>query len=205
MRARVAALAADHERCIVKLIVTRGIVAARGYRPSGSEQPTLLAMFYPWPAATADAFDVTISPVLLGENPLLAGLKHLNRLEQVLAQQSLADSAASEALMLSSSGNVICGSMSNLFLCEEAALVTPRLDTCGVAGIMRGLVIDAASDLGVPVHIETVSLERLQAATALFVSNVRLGLQAVSHIGGRTLRVDSRMIPLRDRIYAHSD
>jgi 4-amino-4-deoxychorismate lyase len=150
LSAKIATAATGHARCLVKLIVTRGIATARGYRPTGAEIPTVLVQHYPWPAAVTGRFVVDISAVRLGENPVLAGIKHLNRLEQVVAQQQAGVAGVSETLMRASTGHLICGSMSNLFLCEAAALITPGVEQCGVTGVMRGLVIDAARALAVP-------------------------------------------------------
>jgi 4-amino-4-deoxychorismate lyase len=179
-------------------------IAARGFRPTGAETPTVVVQAYPWPAPAAGRFVVDVSAVRLGENPLLAGLKHLNRLEQVLAQQQAGVAGVSETLMRASTGHLICGSMSNLFLCEAAALITPGVDQCGVAGVMRGLVVDAAQALMLPLRIEAVPLERLQAAPAAFVTNVRLGLQAVDILEQRELAADGRVKKLQDWIHAHS-
>ena len=204
LQAEIATAAAGQSRCLVKVIVTRGVATVRGYRPSGAEVPTLVVQLYPWLAPAAGRFTVDVSPVRLGENPLLAGLKHLNRLEQVLAQQQAGIAGVSETLMRASSGGVICGSMSNLFLCEAAALITPGLEQCGVAGIMRSLVIDAARALAMPLQVEAVSPERLQAAPAAFVTNVRLGLKAIDNLGRRDLATDERVAKLQDWIHAHT-
>ncbi len=204
LQTKIAAAASGQARCLVKLIVTRGVAMARGYRPTGTEIPTVLVQSYAWPVPVASQFVVDISAVQLGENPLLAGLKHLNRLEQVLAQQQAGIAGVSETLMRTSTGHLICGSMSNLFLCEAAALITPGVDQCGVAGVMRSLVIDAAQALALPLRIETVSLERLQAAPAAFVTNVRWGLQAIDLLAQRELVMDERPRMLRDWIHAHT-
>jgi 4-amino-4-deoxychorismate lyase len=204
LQAKIAALADGQARCLVKLIVTRGVATARGYRPSGAEVPTLVVQLYPWPAPAAGRFTVDVSPVRLGENPLLAGLKHLNRLEQVLAQQQAGIAGVSETLMRASSGGVICGSMSNLFLCEATALITPGVEQCGVAGVMRSLVMDAARAVALPLHVAAVSPERLHAAPAAFVTNVRLGLQSVGTLERRELAVDPRVLKLQDWIHAHT-
>ena len=79
---------------------------------------------------------VRIGALRLAENPLLAGLKHCNRLEQVLARREWTDPGIAEALMFSSSGNLISGSMSNVFLVQGGRLRTPAVDRCGVAGVV---------------------------------------------------------------------
>jgi 4-amino-4-deoxychorismate lyase len=201
LAAEVGMLAASQPACIVKLIVTRGIARGRGYRPGGDEQPTRVLSRHPWPVAPAPMWRLGISPVPLGENPRLAGLKHLNRLEQVLAQRERPPQL-DEVVMLSSAGEVISGSMSNLFMVEGERLVTPSLERCGVEGVMRGLVLEAAPALGWRTAIETVSVARLRSAAALFVTNVRLGLQRVASIDGADCGSDPRLQGLVEAIDA---
>jgi 4-amino-4-deoxychorismate lyase len=117
----------------------------------------------------------------------LAGLKHLNRLEQVLAQQQLRGTKREEALMLSSAGHVIGGSMSNLFLADEAGLSTPCVEDCGVAGVMRELVCAAAASHGQPVRIRRIDAAELEVAREAFLTNVRWGVRSISELSGRTL------------------
>lgn len=177
-------------RCIMKLILTRGLARRRGYRPSGDETPTRILRRYDWPAERAAAptgFRVALSSVTLGLNPLLAGLKHLNRLEQVLAQGAMGAAPLEEVLMLSSAGDVIGGSMSNIFLADEAGLFTPSLADCGVEGVMRQVVCATAAAHGVPVRVRRVArLELLQVREA-FLTNVRWGVQPIGLLEGRAL------------------
>jgi 4-amino-4-deoxychorismate lyase len=116
--AEIAAHAAGQGRCTGKLILSRGLARRRGYRPVGDQTPTRILTRHEWPVAPSPApvspatqgFRVAISSVKLGLNPLLAGLKHLNRLEQVLAQSAMRDAPLEQVLMLSSAGQVIGGS-----------------------------------------------------------------------------------------------
>jgi 4-amino-4-deoxychorismate lyase len=188
-------LAAGQPDCILKLILTRGVARGRGYRPSGEERPTRVLARHPWPASLARAWRLGISPVRLGENPRLAGLKHLNRLEQVLAQRER-PAELDEILMLTATDAVICGSMSNLFLVEDDCLLTPSVERCGVEGVLRRLVLDVAAAAGFRTAIGSVDLPRLRAARALFVTNVRLGVQPVAWLEGRELEQDPRVAAL---------
>jgi 4-amino-4-deoxychorismate lyase len=202
VRTEITSLAAQTDRSILKLIVTRGGAVERGYRPTGREQTTRILMRYPWPPEARHEFQMGFSAVRLGENRELAGIKHLNRLEQVLARQQLTNTPIDEVVMLSSSGLAICGSMSNLFVCEDGALLTPELTLCGVAGVMRGLVMEAAQALGLELQVVAVQADRLRQASSLFVTNVRLGLQVVHRLEGRRLPVDARVSALQDWISA---
>ena len=86
------------------------------------------------------------SPTMrLGENPALAGLKHCNRLEQVLARAEWRDARDRRGALFRSGGALVSGTMSNVFLVREGRLATPRLDRCGVAGVMRAAVLHAAA------------------------------------------------------------
>jgi 4-amino-4-deoxychorismate lyase len=202
IRAEIEALAGGAEPCIVKLIVTRGPALARGYQPTGKEQPTRILLRYPW-SAPPTSLRLGFSAVSLGENAALAGIKHLNRLEQVLARQQ-AGGSLDEVVMRSQSGLPTCGSMSNLFVCEAGMLLTPDLNRCGVAGVMRSLVIDAAHALGLELQIAALDAARLRAAPGLFMTNVRWGLKTVREFEGRTMPEDRRVIALQEWINAQA-
>jgi 4-amino-4-deoxychorismate lyase len=201
LRAEAAVVAAGMPRALVKIIVTRGEARARGYRPRGDEIPTRIVSAYPWPAAPDAQFRAGLSPVMLGACPQLAGIKHLNRLEQVMAQRA-ADPGLHEVLMRSPQGEVVCGSMSNLFLWQGRELLTPRLAACGVAGIMRALVLEAAPRLGLAVRVASISVAQAASARAIILTNVRLGLQPVHWYEGRRLEVDERGAQLQELIDA---
>jgi 4-amino-4-deoxychorismate lyase len=200
LQAEIRGLAAGQRRCIVKVMVTRGTATRRGYAPGGDERPTRIVSRHEWPdrpVRAASGFQVGISSVTLGTNPLLAGLKHLNRLEQVLAQMQRDAAAVDEVLMLSTAGQVIGGSMSNVFLADDSGLVTPELGACGVAGVMRRLVLEAAATLRQPVSVRPVAASELAAAREVFVTNVRWGVQSVRLLEGRALAGDAHARRLR--------
>jgi len=196
---QIAALAPGGDRCIVKLILTRGVARRRGYRPSGDERPTVLLRRYEWPATAPPeaAFRVGISSVRLGMNPLLAGLKHLNRLEQVMAQNAMRKAPLEEVIMLSSAGQVIAGSMCNLFLADDSGLFTPALEDCGVAGVMREVVCGEARRRGLPVQVRAVQPAELAAVHEAFVTNVRWGVQSITELCGRALPSRTHALALR--------
>jgi 4-amino-4-deoxychorismate lyase len=203
------AMAAGQQRCIVKVIVTRGTATRRGYAPAGDECATRIVSRHDWPqtqtqtqARAASGFRVGVSNVTLGINPLLAGLKHLNRLEQVLAQMARDEAAEDEVLMLSSAGWLIGGSMSNVFLADDSGLFTPELCDCGVSGVMRQLVLEAAASHGVAVRVRAVARGELAGVREMFVTNVRWGVQSVQLLQGRTLPSDARARQLRGMIDA---
>jgi 4-amino-4-deoxychorismate lyase len=200
LRAEAQSLAGSAPRALVKVMLTRGVATARGYRPAGDERGTRIVSVHDWPATASGEFRVGLSGVGLGINPALAGIKHLNRLEQVLAQRAAGQLGLHEVLMATAAGEVVCGSMSNLFVWQDDALLTPPVDQCGVAGIMRSLVIEAAARLGIAVQVAPLPAAGLASARAMFVTNIRLGVQAVHWYEGRRLAVDGRCARLQELI-----
>ncbi len=174
---------------VLKLIVTRGPAAVRGYGVSGHEQPTRILLRYPWrpPPVTMPGIRVRLGTLQFGENPYLAGLKHLNRLEQVLARGEWSDPDIAESLHCSSSGALVSGTSSNVFLVRGGQLVTPRLDRCGVAGIMREVVGQAAAGLGLDFRQCPLELNDVHAAEEIFLTNALTGIRPVRQIEGRAL------------------
>ena len=183
--------AAAPGRAIVKVLVTRGPALARGYGVSGRETPSRITLRYPWPeedsAATREGVLVRLASMRLGENPALAGLKHCNRLEQVLARSEWDDPAIAEALMFSSSGALISGTMSNVFLVQDSRLLTPRLDRCGVAGVMRELVLEEAAAAGIAAVECRVEAAALAQGRELFLTNALWGIRPVRSLEGERL------------------
>lgn len=179
------AVAGGRERGIVKLIVTRGS-GGRGYSPPEPASPTRVVSGHPWPADVlanqAAGIAVGVSQVRLGRQPLLAGIKHLNRLEQVLARRHWRD-GWQEALMLDDTGRVIEASAANLFLVRDDSIQTPPLDECGVAGLIRQKLVEGAVSAGRrPVIERAVELADLREAREVFLTNCVIGLWPVTRI-----------------------
>ena len=167
---------------VLKLILTRGD-GLRGYAPDPSAQGRRILQGNPpaaYPAAHAEQ-GVRLFPcsTRLSRQPLLAGLKHLNRLEQVIARAEWRDSEHAEGLMLDQAGRVIEGVFSNLFLVRDGVLITADLKRCGVAGVMRAEILFQAESLGIPVQITDIPLEQLPRADEVFVCNSVYGVWPV--------------------------
>lgn len=186
-------------RKVVKILLTRGS-GPRGYRISkrGATRRILTASDWPDypPQYAQEGVRVRLCQTRLGHNPALAGLKHCNRLEQVLARQEWQDEAE-EGLMLDVDGNVIEGTMSNVFLVFNDALITPDVNRCGVAGVTRQRIIDRSSDLGIPVEVAKITLEHLHDAQALFLCNTLIGLWPVRFFDGRNYPLSGLLPALR--------
>jgi 4-amino-4-deoxychorismate lyase len=194
IRAEVVELARDVERAIVKVLVTAGEAVARGYARSGNERATRITLRYAWPhevlAQLHDGVMVRTLTLRLGENPRLAGLKHCNRLEQILARAELAsDPGLAEGILFSSSGNLVSGSSSNVFLVRESCLLTPRIDLCGVAGVMRRVVLREARQVGIPTRECELRAQDVQDADEVFLTNARIGIWPVRTLDARELAI----------------
>ena len=118
----------------------------------------------------------------LAEQPLLAGLKHLNRLEQVLARAEWSDAGHAEGLMLDVHERVVEGVFSNLLLVLDGTLVAPDLWRCGVAGVMRAELLERAEGIGVPLAIRDVSMAELATADEVFRCNSQFGIWPVGEL-----------------------
>ncbi len=177
----IAVLTAGRGEGILKIIVTRG-VGGRGYRAK-TQDPTRIVAVYP-PPETSSAADQGIAvrwcQTRLGRNPALAGIKHLNRLEQVLAQSEWDPSEIEEGLMLDTEGELVAATAGNLFLVREGILCTSDLRYCGIRGVMRGRVIVAALEAGIPVEEQPLWQSDLELAEEVFVTNAVRGIRPVA-------------------------
>jgi 4-amino-4-deoxychorismate lyase len=201
-------LATDTSRAVVKLLLTRGVSIARGYAPTGSERTLRIALRYAWPRAAdleevEQGVRVRRATLRLGENPALAGIKHCNRLEQVLARREWSDPGIAEALLFSSSGALVSGTMSNVFLVRGSKVLTPCIDRCGVAGIMRGLVLEIAPGAGISAGERRLDAADLAAAEELFLTNALSGIRPVRELDGMGVAVGPVTRRLQALLAAH--
>ena len=187
---------------VLKLILTRG-PGTRGYRPSGRERCTRILSLSAAPSfAAAESLQrVRICATPVGSNPALAGLKTLNRLESVLARSEWSDARIWEGLMRDTDGNLVCGTMSNLFVRRGSTLTTPALDRCGIAGVMRRWVLEQAAALELHPRQGRLNVEQLDDAAEVFMTNAVAGVVSVSVIehGRRRIRLDSSIAAARLR------
>jgi 4-amino-4-deoxychorismate lyase len=176
------------QRCVIKLILTRGS-GGRGYRPPARPSSTLIVTRYVPPDHPAgwwrDGVRVVRCHTRLAIQPRLAGVKHLNRLEQVLARSEWSDPQIAEGLMCDAEGRPVEGTLSNLFLVRDGRLFTPPLERCGVAGVMRAQVMVLAAERGEPVQEQDITWGHLGEADALFLTNALIGLWPVRSLAGR--------------------
>ena len=189
--AEVEALARESDRSIIKLLVTRGLALARGYGFTGEEKAMRITIRYAWPPEDAadlqDGVSVRTLAFRLGENPHLAGLKHCNRLEQVLARAQWSGNDVAEGILFSSSGKLVSGTMTNVFIVRASSLQTPRMDLCGVAGVMRRVVLQQAARAGIPTQESVLGPQDLAQADEIFLTNARVGIWPVRALDERVL------------------
>jgi 4-amino-4-deoxychorismate lyase len=153
---------------IAKIIITRG-VSVRGYAPAARPEATRILSVTSASSYPAEYFrqgvKVHSCKLRLGHQPLLAGIKHLNRLENVLAASEWQDPDMPEGLLSDISGHVISGTRSNLFMLRGDILYTPNLSRCGVAGVQRDRVMDWARQHGVTCQVADLGMEVAGAGT----------------------------------------
>lgn len=183
---------AGQDRAILKLIITRG-TGQRGYNPNATSPPTRILQLTPWaeyPSAyTATGIRLTLCATRLAHQPRLAGFKHLNRLEQVLARAEFGNDYQ-EGLVRDYHDNVIEGTMSNLFILDEDGTVsTPVLTQCGITGIMRRYIIQTLEKFSVECHIRALTLSDVEQAQALFMTNSLIGLWPVREFSGKQYNI----------------
>lgn len=177
----------DSGDAVLKVILGRG-VAGRGYRFEPAQPVTRIVSRTPMPVLPAGhatrGIRVRLCDLRLGVQPALAGIKHLNRLEQVLARAEWRDEYA-EGLLLDCNGALVEGTMSNLFLARDGVLLTPRLDRCGVAGVMRSVLMELAGQGGIEVRRQRLVPADIDSADELLVCNSLIGIWPVSAVGER--------------------
>jgi len=189
LRSDLAQLSRDNPDFAAKIIITRG-PGARGYAPPVPAQPTRIVSasalpHYPQDFATR-GIRLHLCAIRLGYQPALAGVKHLNRLENVLARREWHDAEIAEGLLCDMEGHAICGTMTNLFMVERGTLFTPEVTRCGVAGVTRDRVIAAAAEHGLACHIDNIAYERLLQAEEIWLTNSLVGLWPVRELGGKS-------------------
>ena len=166
------------DKAVLKISYTRG-VGGRGYKPPKQSEATTIISLSEWPTypdnIRENGIKANFSQVITASNPLFAGIKHLNRLEQVVARDQMPEDCF-ESIMLDIKQQVIEGTMSNLFMVIEDLIITPDLKNCGIDGIIRNEIIHSAHDIGYSIRIDNIRKEDLFAADEVFFSNSLMGI-----------------------------
>ncbi|WP_164521532.1 aminodeoxychorismate lyase [Iodobacter ciconiae] len=173
---------------VLKIIITRG-ETARGYSVPDQLLPNRIVQLAALPAYPEQLYQqgvkVRVCSTQASWQPALAGVKHLNRLENVLARREWHDPDIFEGLMLDRDGFVIEGVMSNVLVLSDNILSTPKLEQSGVSGVMCEVIFDAAVQHGLQVEKRAWTLDEIKQSDAIWLTNSLMGLLPVSDLCGR--------------------
>jgi 4-amino-4-deoxychorismate lyase len=176
---------AHADNAVLKIIVTRG-QGGRGYRQPDTIQPTRIISLHPFPDYPASYRQQGVAAIFcqtrLGINTSLAGIKHLNRLEQVLARAELSDQDIQEGIMLDNNDHVIEGTMSNLFYVKNSNIYTSPIVLAGVAGVMREIIIKIIREIGHKLTVQNYGKAELLNADECFFCNALIGIWPIRQI-----------------------
>ncbi len=188
LKDEIAQLGSGIHRAVVKIILTRGD-SVRGYAipsPSSLTRIVTLSAFPQYPADNyQDGVDLHLCELRLGVQPRLAGIKHLNRLENVLARMEWHDSRYADGLLLDMDGYVIECTASNIFIRNGNVLTTPDLSRCGVAGVTRQRILDQAPALGYETEVVRFDLTALMSADEVVICNSLFGVWQVRRLASQ--------------------
>jgi 4-amino-4-deoxychorismate lyase len=191
----------------IKIILSRGNTA-RGYAAAPELVVTRIVQAHPLPEGRekwlAEGVKVRFAQWRLSMQPQLAGIKHLNRLDNVMARREWTEPTLLESLMLDQAGRVIEGTMSNLFIVRDKVLITPALTECGVAGVMRDKIIEAAQHLSMQVKLIALTPDMVLQADALMLSNSLWGILPVNQCEKRVWQDFSVCYALHQMIFNNS-
>jgi len=195
VRRECAALVGESARAVLKIILTRGC-GGRGYQPPPAATPTVVLSSHPAPEPMARGLTLRWARTTLAIQPALAGIKHLNRLEQVLARREWDDPGIDEALMCDGEDRVISAVSANLFALVGGRWLTPSVQRCGVAGIAREWLL-----ANVPGAEEAdLAAAEVSHAEALLLCNSVRGILPVRRLGMREWPGDEAATALRARL-----
>lgn len=189
---------------VLKIIVSRGTGPRRGYSPRGCEHARRIVMLFATPPAAdvAAGVDLRIATTRAASQPALAGIKHLNRLENVLTAMEPEHDAYFESLLLGHSGELVGGTMSNVFAVHGRSISTPRIVESGVEGIMRAVVLYESAGLGFEPEERRITPADLLTADEVFITNARLGVVPARRVGEHVFRMRDTAMRLRTHIEA---
>lgn len=179
------------EQHVAKITVTRG-AGPRGYayaRDAVATRIVAVSPRVPYPPEYAYGVRAMRCSLRLASQPALAGVKHLNRLENVLARAEWSDPAIAEGLLCDAADNAIGGTMTNVFIAKDGALATPSLTRCGVAGVTRERVIDGARERGVKCEVRDIAWPELLQADEVILTNSVAEAWPVRDIDGRAFGI----------------
>jgi 4-amino-4-deoxychorismate lyase len=178
-------VSAGRAATVVKIILAREALG-RGYQPSAQAGTVRIVSAHPYPDDVLErsrtGVRAQICDLRLAIQPALGGIKHLNRLEQVLASAEIRDRQAQEGILLDAEDHVICAIAANIFIVTEERLLTPRLDRCGIRGVLRSHIL---ANFSTRCEQRRIMVDMLEEADEVFVCNAVHGIVPVTAIGER--------------------
>ncbi len=193
-------LFAPDEGAVAKIVISRG-EGERGYAVPALAQPTRVVIKVPFPHYPETNFNegvrLHLCNLRLSHQPQFAGIKHLNRLENVVARMEWTDHSISDGLLLDEQGRAIECTMSNIFARFGKDLITPDLSLCGVAGITRGRILEITSQLGLSSKVADLPLEKLMQADEIITCNSLYGAWQAIELNGQKWQPQNLAMQLR--------
>lgn len=175
-------VSAGNSSCLVRIIITRG-GSGLDFAPGHPAAANRIVSSHPWPMQEKDfatlGIRARVCDLRLGIQPVLGGIRHLNRLEQVMARAEWEDSNIQEGILLDREDHIISGVSANIFLVYSGRLLTPRLDRCGVRGVMRGAILNAFRPL---CEQRRLLLDMLPEAEEIFICDSVSGVLPVTRV-----------------------
>ena len=189
---------------VLKLMITRGSAPRRGYAPPAECTPRRIVSLWSTEPLPRDSIEhgvsLDVARLRVPESSPFAGLKHLNRLENVMAAAEGLGRSEFDALMFDTADHLVSGTACNVFLVKAGAILTPSVERAGVAGVMRAVVLREAARLGIPATETELSLRDLAAADAMFVTNARIGVVPVKRVREHEFPMSAIPVRLREAI-----
>jgi 4-amino-4-deoxychorismate lyase len=196
VEARIGDIIGGCDAGVLKLLATRGS-GGRGYAPPGEPTPAWMLALHPLPDRQMQGLRLHWCEMRLAVQPRLAGIKHCNRLEQVLARAECLQAGSDEGLMRSGAGDVVGATAANLLLLRDGIWSTPPVDACGVAGVCRGWLVESGL-----VEVAELSPRQVESADALALCNAVRGILPVASLGGCEWPAHASVAGLQSRLAA---
>ncbi|MEM6999058.1 MAG: aminodeoxychorismate lyase [Pseudomonadota bacterium] len=200
LKEETASLLQSINRSVIKIIITRGL-GGRGYSYTDSSSPNRIISIHDWPEHprenSTQGIATKVCDYRYAKNIHLAGIKHLNRLEQIVARSEWHDNSIVEGIVMDQYDHIIEGTMSNIFCLIDDVLCTPDLTECGVKGVVRRKILETASEININTEIKKISLSMLKSATEIFMCNSIIGIWPVRAINEQTFSVGKKTLELQ--------
>ncbi len=179
------------DRAVLKIVVSRG-VGGVGYAPSSKPKLNILFYFKPHPVQSANLHAGIIAGVCKTQASInaFAGVKTLNRLENVLARQEVMENGWDEGIMLNYVDQVVCATQSNIYLVKENKIITPVIANSGVAGTTRASLYKLLQQHDWDLVEKNLSLQDVENADEIFFTNAVRGVQPVTQFADKSLNTN---------------